>query len=291
MGLLQAVTDDSASDVGDQRLFLAGYLNSAEKWALFSDAWAEELKAAPAIDYFKMAEAQNRRDQFKSWSEGQRDEKLSSLARVIAHFKPLSFEVSVSRKEFFDILKPVSPRGLGNPHFTSVFHVVSILSRFASSKGGNIPIEFIFDEQDGVSDDIDLFFGYMKRNFPRKVRKLISGNPMFRDEKVYLPLQAADMIAWHVRREHELNTELPLTNLLRSDTHLVSEIENEVLQRWAHHHSQLPAVKHLQSKGQWRDIKREIARQSALGYIPPHGTRWKNFVNGARELIASLIRR
>ena len=36
--VLQVYVDDSATEEGDQRLFLAGYINTADKWARFSDA-------------------------------------------------------------------------------------------------------------------------------------------------------------------------------------------------------------------------------------------------------------
>lgn len=86
---LQAFVDDSASDADEQRLFMAGYLNYSEKWALFSEAWREELKVAPSIDYLKMSEANALADQFNGWDAKVRDEKLRSLVRVINHFKHL----------------------------------------------------------------------------------------------------------------------------------------------------------------------------------------------------------
>ena len=101
MAFLRAFTDDSASDVGDRRLFMAGYMNRTELWARFAEAWAEELRGAPSIEYLKMAEAQNLRDQFdwrKGWTEEKRDEKLRGLARVIRHFNPISFQMSIDRR-------------------------------------------------------------------------------------------------------------------------------------------------------------------------------------------------
>ena len=203
MAFLQAFIDDSASEVGDQRLFMAGYLNRAEKWALFSDAWDDELRSAPSIDYLKMAEANGLRDQFAGWEPEERDEKLNGLVRVVRHFKPLSFEVSVPRKQFNSLVKSVAPRGLGNPHFVCAFGIVSILSRFAAGAHADMPIRFIFDRQNEISGDVHTFFHQMISKLPRQAQELISGIPNFEDDKEIKPLQAADMLAWHVRREHE----------------------------------------------------------------------------------------
>ncbi|MCL4710686.1 MAG: DUF3800 domain-containing protein [Pseudorhodoplanes sp.] len=272
MAFLYAYIDDSASHVGDQRLFMAGYLNRAEQWALFSEAWDEELRAAPAIEYLKMAEAQNLRDQFTGWTPGGRDEKLRGLARVIRHFQPFSFEFSVSRAQYSSIVKPASPRGLGNAHFVCCFGMVSSLARYADGAGVRMPIKFIFDQQDGVSTDIGLFFDRMTQSLPKSARKLISGSPTFEDDKLVLPLQAADMLAWHVRREHEdcvPPDTLPMADLLRNDHgHLTSEIPESVMKSWADQFDKLPGVPLLQSKRDWRDFKKEMTRLISLGVDP-----------------------
>ena len=288
LALLQAFIDDSGSDIADQRLFLAGYLNHAEKWALFSDAWAEELKATPAIEYLHMVEANNLRGQFKGWKKEDRDEKIRGLARVVRHFNPISFHFSISRRDYSYKVKPVAPRGIGNPHFVGVFAVVSGIVRSLEND------DFIFDQQDGVSDDIDLFFSYMKKNIPRNARKLINSKPKFEDDKHFLPLQAADMLAWHIRREHEMGdgNVLPMARLLRcADAHIVSELDSKIMLDWANCFEAMPEIKMLQSKGQWQDMRREISRLSALGFVPPHGSRWKNALYGVRERLARIIRR
>ena len=294
-GSLQAFIDDSASDSGDQRLFLAGYLNLASRWKLFSAAWQEELSNKPTIKYLKMSEANALDGQFNGWSIATRDEKLNGLARVINHFQPLSFHFSVSREQYYRILKPVSPRGLGNPHFTCCFGIVSMLARHIADQGVRVPIEFIFDEQSGVSDDMALFFDYMKNNIPKRARQLILRSPAFRDDKVFLPIQAADMLAWHVRREHENGGSmgsLPMASHLRSpEGHLFSAIEEKNIRSWAEQFSELPSMNELRGPKQWRNLKVEITNLLAQGYIPPHGTKWKNARHQMQELLSRLFNR
>jgi hypothetical protein len=202
LAFIQAAIDDSASEKGDQRLFLAGYVNRAETWALFADAWQDELRRSQPIQYLRMTEAASRRGQFTGWSKTDRDEKLRGLMRVARHFKPLSFHCSVSRAEYWRTVTPVAPRGLG-PHFVCCFGMVSQLAKYTAQIDPKARIEFIFDKTDGLEDDIDLFFDYMARNLPRDARKTISSRPIFRDDKAFTPLQAADTLAWHLRRSHE----------------------------------------------------------------------------------------
>jgi hypothetical protein len=273
LAFFRAFIDDSAtedSDRKDRRLFFAGYLNRAENWALFAEAWAEELAAPPAIAHLHMVEAQNLRDQFKGWTESAKNEKLRGLARVIRHFEPLSFEMSLNRDHFYEVLKPVSPRGLANPHFSCCGATVATVAKFAAAAKLQGQIEFIFDEQDGVDENIDLFFDQIKPWLPRKVQKMIAGRPLFRSDLQFTPLQAADMLVWHLRREHEVGDQLSMADLLRGVRgHLVSQIDEETITAWAHHDQQIPGIKLLKTKSQWRSFKAEFTRLAAAG-ISPH---------------------
>lgn len=279
MAFLHAYIDDSATDMRDRRLFMAGYLTRADKWALFTEAWDEELRSPPSIEYLRMVEANNLRDQFKGWTEQARDEKLRGLARVIRHFEPFSFEFSISRELNDKILKPVSLRGLGNAHFSCCFSVVSGVARFAASQGIRAPIQFVFDQQEGVDKDIGLLFDMMKQHLPSQAQKLISGAPQFEDDKKLLPLQAADMLAWHIRREYEagksIQDPLPMADLLRcSDGHLVSEIPEAYIRTWAGHYKSVVPPR-FRSKGRWQEIRREIGALSSLGLMPNRIGLWK----------------
>lgn len=273
MDLLQAFTDDSAAQVGDKRLYLAGYLHRADVWASFSRDWHKELKAWPAIKYLKASEAHHLSGQFhhSQWDEQMRNAKLAKLAAIIAHYQPVSYEFSTNGKLFENELKPVSPYGFGRLHFTMCFAVVSGVSRFTAESPVRAPIQFIFDEQQGVDTDVEMFFAEMLKALPTEVQSLIDGLPMFKSEKElqYAPLQAADLLAWHLRREHETGEKLARTNgLISNDGHLVQEIPDEVLRSWASHHATLPGVPLLQSKRQWKDFKAEHKRLIDAGIDP-----------------------
>lgn len=274
MAFLRAFIDDSVAQKGDKRLFLAGYLHRADAWAHFSEVWENELRSWPAIEYFKGKEAHNLDGQFdrKRWDHPKRDAKIAKLAEIIRVFRPISFHFSLNRKLFEEVLKPVSPRGLSQPHFVVCFHVVAGLAQYAARCGINRQIEFIFDEQDGVSADIQLFFSHLKRSLPKEAQDLIEGVPWFKNDKDkrFMPLQAADMLAWHVRREHEYPDKkiAILSELLHPAGHLVGEIPDEAIHRWADHHSKLQGVPLLKSQQQWRDLKTEIQSLMDRGVDP-----------------------
>jgi hypothetical protein len=268
---LRAFTDDSSAQLGDRRLFLAGYLHRVDAWESFSARWRAELKSWPQIKYFKASEAHHLSGQFdykNGWDEAKRTVKVGLLAEIISQYQPFSFEFSINRQIFEDKLKPVSPYGFGRPHFQMCFAVVAGLARYVVQKGITVPIEFVFDEQEGVDEDIALFFSHLKGGLPIEAQSIIEGTPLFKSDREdgAEPLQAADLLAWHVRREHETETVLPLTHILVNKTgHLVQEIPDQIVLKWAEHHRGLLGTQLLQSRGQWRRLKKEIKQLQDAG--------------------------
>jgi hypothetical protein len=65
----------------------------------------------------------------------------------------------------------------------------------------NEPVDFIFDEQLYKSDVVQSAYSIFLRDAPDQYRALIGARPRHKNDKRCLPLQAADMLAWHIRRE------------------------------------------------------------------------------------------
>lgn len=276
MLFLQAATDDSGSESGDRRLFMGGYLHTAEEWAKFAVAWDKALRAKPSIDYLKMSEANNLSagGQFCGWPERARDKKLANLAAVINRFEPFAYYVSLSRVAFDRLLKPHAPYGLSKPHFTCVYAVASSVVRQLEQFGvfDDAKVNFIFDRQDEVSTDIRFMFDYMIEKLPDKARAMIGDTPHFQDDRAFVPLQAADMLVWHLRREHEQQGKpLPLASELRGRAWSGINIGAEVLARWGKEFAQVPGVAMAKTKSEWKAAMRDAAEMKQAGFKPPHG--------------------
>jgi len=63
------------------------------------------------------------------------------------------------------------------------------------------PIDFIFDEKQRAGDMAESVWGVFAADVPPELRPLLGARPIHRDDKRERPLQAADMLAWHVRRD------------------------------------------------------------------------------------------
>jgi hypothetical protein len=269
--ILQAFADDSASDAGDKRMFLAAYITTADLWISFSQLWDRELKRPPSIDYFKMVEANGLRGQFAGWSRPDRDAKVLALAQIIHFFKPWFVYGSVSREEYGRILAPVATAGLKTPYFACFWCLIRTTARYHQMFGHDVPpVDFVFDEQGGLGDDAALMYRWLKESEPPEIQKLLGSTPIFRDDKLMLPLQAADMLAWHIRRQHEgaISTDDPIFKLLTEDG-CGAHLDEATLKGLARKMKFVPGRSRVQTKPEWRKTRDWYRKQNAVGGPPP----------------------
>jgi hypothetical protein len=253
-------------------MFLAGYLNRKAQWAVFVAAWTAALKAPPAIDYLHMVEAQNLRGQFKGWSEADRDQKILRLAQLVADSRPVSMEVSVSRQAFETILAPNAPYGLGQPYFTLFYALTMGLARFIHARGVKAPIAFVFDEQGVLGGDATMVYDWIKAGRPQPWSRLLGETPTFANDRSLPQLQAADMLAWHVRRDFEQRDppgSRPALDLLRGDgRHVMLHLNADILRDLAREMKKVPNVEMAQTKKAWRELRKTIQALQAAGESP-----------------------
>ncbi len=269
--MLQAYVDDSASDVKDRRLFLAGYVSTAENWAWFSDLWSEALAASPSISYLKMSEARALQGEFRGWDGDARDRKIQNLAAIIRRLRPLSIHSSVSRSSVDHILKPVAPFVLSSPYALCFSAIMMPIAAEQARQNNTVPIDFIFDSQEGLGEEARTLYRLMRESQPEAIKSALSVDPLFRDDKRVLPLQAADMLAWHVRRRYErLDSEawfVPDYLSIEDGRHIAVDIEAEQLEKIAA--GLLETIKDAPtSKKRWKEAVNELDRLRVINRLP-----------------------
>lgn len=201
--MLQAYFDDSVCS-RKKRLFLAGFVSTAESWMRFSDEWAEELQRAPSINYFHMVEAGQFRDEFKGWDRADRDAKVLRLAKIIAKHQLFSLHSSINEPAAKRIYKKIAPYPFHDPYYSVFLNVIGNTIILADRMGYKGKIKFIFDEKQGFLQTAKFFETHIRETRPDYASR-IAGTPSFEDDKDVMPLQAADLLAWHVRRESRPN--------------------------------------------------------------------------------------
>jgi len=202
--VLQVYCDDSGTGSNQPHdvFVLGGWLADSSKWAGFNGEWAAALSEPPSIAYFKMKESRYPRGQYKGWPQHARDTKVSRLAAIVKKYARLGIHFRVSHDDYSDSIKGKVPRELNNPYFVGFYGFMCGVIRFLADEGKvNEPVDFIFDKQLHQSDVVKSAYNLFLHHTPDQYRALIGACPRHEDDKKALPLQAADMLAWHIRRE------------------------------------------------------------------------------------------
>jgi len=203
--------DDSGKH-GPPVYVLGGYGGNVHLWTEFADAWQQILRQPdPApLTYLKAEEAFSLRGQFEGWDKKDRDERLLAFARLIEQYQLTSVEAVIRYDDFDELIK----QNRGPFKAPPVFGVTCILTAllYAMSNFPNpYEMDFFFDNDSVRQGDLDRAYNLVHSEH-KELAPYLPNRPIMRDDKRWMPLQAADLYAWHVRRDHfeggELDTEL-----------------------------------------------------------------------------------
>src|SRR5262245_7822415 len=192
--LLQAHIDDSKTR--EDVLVLAGYIAHSKRWEEFSIEWQKLLDEHPPWEEFKMARAASHLPRDEKLYRVVEDHAAGDVAEVveIGPLRQLCNELG--------LCDPLFERLFTNPYNFAIKAILAATFRELASVGLKHPIEFIFDrrgESGRILDNWDHFLAGM----PDEALPIIYGEPRFEKSSDVLPLQSAEIIAWHVR-EHWL---------------------------------------------------------------------------------------
>jgi hypothetical protein len=196
--VLNGFVDESEDD---SVFVFAGYVALAEDWAAFSDEWYATLRAAPGIWELNTRDAMRLQGCFHKWSATARDEKLCALYEVID--RHVSFEVSavVPIKLFKTIFgNGILPKPAANPYYHALSSLVSNIARHQISIGMKEKIDFVFDERRIEQGKLLSIWNKLMGTAPDDVKPMLGSTPVFKSDRDVLPLQAADMEAWWLRK-------------------------------------------------------------------------------------------
>jgi hypothetical protein len=235
--MFQAFLDDSGWDEKSPVFVLAGYIAPETRWDSFSQGWRAvlDLEEPKKIAYCRMNEArqfEHRHSQFYGFSEAERDARLIKLGEVINQHAEHGI-VSVIPIEPYRRLfaGKFGPALLDRPYFLTFFGVMTSLMKLVKTPDDRI--DFIFDTLDG--DSKALLSAHYERYIalaPAQFRDAGPAIPKFAREEDCPPLQAADMMAWHVRRHYwdaHLGRDADPSNAFLAD---LLKTDDGILDRW-----------------------------------------------------------
>src|SRR6185437_2444135 len=194
---------DASGTMGDSPAFvMAGYIGRVEDWERFTVEWQAALDQPKAIQYLRMSEAWARRGEFQGWAREDRDLRLKLLAPIINRYaiaSILSVVPTQSWRKYF--VGRLENSYHDRPYYFAFHGVMANVVKYLHQKGIKEKVDFIFDSEGGepIAEIIEGFSRWTELA-PDHLKEYIGNPPIFRSEKEVLPLQADDLIAWHVRR-------------------------------------------------------------------------------------------
>ena len=215
----QVVCDDSGCKGQGPHLVMGGLIGRAEQWAAFADKWAACLAEAPTVAYFKMSEAAGCSGQFYGLNEQQRNDKLVALVKVLNEFPFDAIHVTLDLAEHATFFAPkLGPEPLpkhkisrerlrvlavaNNSYFYAFNTFLSSAAFHLWDAGERERFEFIVDEHRSLGERTHKWYPVVREAMFEPIRSIMPTKPLPRDDLEFLPLQAADMIAWLQRAKN-----------------------------------------------------------------------------------------
>jgi hypothetical protein len=202
--MLQAYIDDSGN-VPEHNLFVVGGLvSTSDRWMAFSDEWKRALQLDPPLRYFKNAEARRRAGEFEcGWNRDLIDQRIEVLTEVAIKYALLRTHCLMRWDHFQSFIEDigdniVEPYGgeFRNPYFLCFMGIVAAIELYKRHMGLDVPHELIFDEHGTLGHHSAFTWKLLK---DAKLKESFFCNPpIFRDDKIVLPLQAANLYASNV---------------------------------------------------------------------------------------------
>lgn len=194
--MLAAFIDDSGSERQGPVIVLAGYMSKRENWDRFSDEWEQALNRHPQLEYFKIKEAARLEEQFGRFTRSERDKRVLEFTSIIRRYAFECLVCSMSWDDFV-ILEAEYPELTLHPYDTLFFGLMGTVVEHVSRL--NEKLLFIFDDQNKDGQRTQSNLRNIIQLLPSQDRKTIIGVAHLND-KIVLPLQSADTIAWLMRR-------------------------------------------------------------------------------------------
>jgi Protein of unknown function (DUF3800) len=202
MFMLQAYFDDSGNLGQEKFSLLGGYIATTEAWADFSERWASVLAAAPSIAYLKTSHAMLLKGEFSDWAPEARDQKVAALLNVVHETDFAYGAMEILDNDSCSRFSNAMPR-LKKPFPFLAVDLMQSCIKTQGELGLLEQVDFIFDSSDMSEAEIGQYFNRMMNTAPPGLQGIPKSPPIFRDERIFLPLQAADLVVNRLRRDLE----------------------------------------------------------------------------------------
>ena len=194
--VFDAYFDDSGTHAGSQVVTIGGYVSAPFCWLLFESEWQDALDDF-GIDFFRMSQFANRAGVFQGWTEGQRRARLPRLIEIINRNAIMSVGVGIDRKLFDSVISEKAKAFVGGAYGLAFSCIAIEISKEISKVHPEAQVAYVLESGTaGAGEILKVFQENLKDPVYAKELRILSLR--FEDKRRYLPLQAADILAYEL---------------------------------------------------------------------------------------------
>jgi len=202
---LNGFIDDSGSGEGKDRgniFALAGFVACPKQWDQFSRKWQKVCDREPKTPDFKMQKAVRLLNDDGSvfWTEAQRNARIKQLVRLTKRTVQFRVESLLAWPNYDLVVKGRVPPEFDNPYFLCFYNVILSAAAFMEKTNIEGTVDWVFDDQGRIGKNANKWYEFITANITPQIRGRLGTKPIFRHDKSMLPLKAADLYAWQIRR-------------------------------------------------------------------------------------------
>jgi hypothetical protein len=198
--MLTAYFDDSGTHADSDIVLWSGLFGNRYQWEHFERLWAAKLRepspAKEPLKRFHTAECYASDGEFLRWSRTATDYLVHELVDIIIKCGLHSDAAAISRKDWDELVAGDLRTALGDAEGYSLRMAYVRATKWARSMGSN-DLTFVFDRRQGREKEgkrIYRLFEEFAKIEPTAIKPL---SFTFSDSYRTLPLQGADLVAWH----------------------------------------------------------------------------------------------
>jgi hypothetical protein len=177
-----------------------------------------------------MATAQRIKGPYRWKDEEQRDERIREIVSLIMKRAIYRIDSVVARPNYDAYVRGKLPREIDDPYFLCFYNVILCTASFMNRANIEGTVDFVFDEQGPIGLKSNDWYWWVKSHVGEDIRKRMGSSPIFRSDSAVLPLKAADLFAWSIRRHldmeqpegHQPNDNLDLLLSLPGASNLIT---------------------------------------------------------------------
>jgi hypothetical protein len=194
--VLRIFMDESGTHDGSDVVAVAAYIGKPKEWQRFTKAW--NIAKRP-IKVFHSVDCQNLAEEFDGWNPKDRDSLVARLLPTLATHNLIGLAVAINMRDLDVALR-------GKPHLGELFGsayglcfhcVVQSVIETVEKNSNNQSLSFVHETNDFQVEALEAFSEI------KKSRKRHSGGMAiaFADKDKFVPLQAADVLAYEANKK------------------------------------------------------------------------------------------